>query len=493
MVTRFPDIPQLSGFNAPLRVEADIYDLEVSQGEIPPQLDGTYYRIVCDRQFPSFVQGDIPFNADGMATSFRFKAGHVDYKSRYVRTPRFNAERAARRALFGAYRNPFTDDPSVTGMVRGVANTNLYWHAGKLLALKEDSPPIRIDPDTLETIGEYTYDGALTGQTFTAHPKLDPRTGEMVCFGFAAKGETTPDIVYYEMDRDGRVIHETWFQAPYPSMVHDFAVTQNFVVFPVIPLTSDMERLKTGQPHFGWDPDKDVFLGVLPRKGTGRQVRWYRGSNRFASHIMGAYDDGRYLHIDTPVAQSNYFPWFPDLSGAPYDPERAKGHLSRWTIDTAADPGAGGHGTDGGDDFTETRLTDCSGEFPRMDDRYETLPYHWGVLALNHVPDDERPGMGFRWLGAVDLDRRRTTTRWAGPDSCFYEPLFVPARPDAAEGEGYVMAIVGRYAEMRSDLLILDAQRLDAPPVATVKLPIRLPYGLHGNWLDASELAQRAD
>lgn len=484
MVTRFPDTPPFSGFHAPMRVEADIMDLEVAQGVVPEQLAGTYYRVVVDRQWPPFVENDIPFNGDGMVMSFRFSHGHVDFKSRYVHTPRFLAERAARRALFGGYRNPFTDDPSVAGLRRGLANTNVFWHAGLLYASKEDSPPILIDPDTLATVGEYTFDGALTSQTSTAHPKFDPTTGEMVFFGFAAKGETTPDIAYYEADRDGQVIHEAWFEAPYSSMVHDFAVTQNFVIFPIIPLVSDLDRLRAGGPHYAWDPDREVYLGVLPRKGTAAEVRWYRGSNRFASHIMNAFDDGRHIYIDTPVAETNYFPFFPDLSGAPYDPERVKGYLSRWTIDTVAAESAG---------FGEDRLTDCAGEFPRMDDRFETLPYTWGVLGLYDVPGQQRPGAGFRWVGTIDLNGRTTKAHYVGDDASVGEPIFVPAHDRARPGEGYVLAVVGRHAENRSDLLILDAARIDGPPVATVKLPLRLPYGLHGNWVSETELARRAD
>ncbi|MFD2416737.1 carotenoid oxygenase family protein [Amycolatopsis pigmentata] len=480
--TTFPDEPLFAGFNAPMRVEAEIYDLEVAQGEVPGQLDGTYYRVVADRQWPPRSADDIPFNADGMVMSFRFTGGHVDFRSRYVRTPRFKAEREARRALFGAYRNAYTDDPSVTGMNRTLANTNVFWHAGRLLASKEDGLPFEIDPDTLETVGMHTFDGALTSPTSTAHPKFDPRTGEMVFFGYAAKGEGTPDIVYYEADRNGNLVHETWFQAPYSSMLHDFAVTQNFVIFPIIPLVADADRLRVGQPLFAWDPGKDVYLGVLPRKGRTEDLRWYRASTRFASHILGAYDDGRHIFVDTPVSESNYFPFFPDVSGAPRDPERVKGYLSRWTIDTMGESRT----------FTEERLTDHAGEFPRMDDRFETLPYSWGVLGMYEVPGQRRPGGGFRWIGTVDLAARTTRTHYVGDASTTGEPLFVPAHDEAGPGEGYVMAVVGRHEENRSDLLILDAKRIDVPPVATVKLPIRIPYGLHGNWVTATELRKGA-
>ena len=335
MSVRFPDEPGFQGRFAPVRLEGEIRGVEVTQGEIPASLRGTYYRVGADPAWPPFVERDFYFNADGMVAMFRFENGYCDFKSRYVRTPRFVAEREARRSLFGAYRNPFTDDPSVAGLSRGLANTNVYWHGGRLLASKEDSAPVQIDPDTLDTVGEFSWDGDLSSQTATAHPKVDPRTGELVFFGYMAKGEATRDIAYYEADATGRIVHEAWFEAPYSSMVHDWAVTENFVVFPVIPLTASLERLKAGGPLYVWDGSEDVYLGVVPRKGTA--VRWYRGTNRFASHIMNAYDDGRHIHIDTPVGEKSAFPWFPDITGAPFDPEKASAQLTRWTIDTSAD------------------------------------------------------------------------------------------------------------------------------------------------------------
>ena len=87
------------------------------------------------------------------------------------------------------YRNPTTDDPSVKGLSRGTANTQIFYHHQRLLAMKEDSPPVALNPLTLETVDDYyTFGGGLQGQTFTAHPKIDPHTGELVAFGYEAKG-----------------------------------------------------------------------------------------------------------------------------------------------------------------------------------------------------------------------------------------------------------------------------------------------------------------
>ena len=265
-------------------------------------------------------------------------------------------------------------------------------------------------------------EGDLASRTATAHPKIDPRTGALVFFGYAARGETTPDIAYYEADASGRGVHEAWFEAPYASMIHDWAVTENFVVFPIIPLTSDLERVRDGGPYYVWDGSRDVYLGVVPRRGS--TVRWFRGTNRFASHIMNAFDDGRFVHIDTPVGEKSAFPWFPDISGAPFDPEKASACLSRWTIDTQAAPDGG----DGVTTFAERRLTDCCGEFPRTDDRWATREYRFGVMNLTSVPG-EKPAdglPGFRWLAAIDPETGALKRRFAGHDSTVQEAIFVP-------------------------------------------------------------------
>jgi carotenoid cleavage dioxygenase-like enzyme len=484
MGTKFPDLPIYRGFDAPGRVEADILDLEV-EGEVPTGIDGAFFRVAPDPQWPPRLGDDIYFNGDGMVCQFRFHRGHVDFKSRYARTDKFVVERKARKALFGAYRNPYSDDPAVAGMIRGTANTNVVVHGGRLLALKEDSPAFAMDPGTLESKGYWTADGKISSQTFTAHPKLDPETGEMIAFGYAARGICTPDIAYYVIDKSGKVKREVYIAAPYYCMIHDFAVTRDQVVFPVVPIVGDLESLKAGRVHFNFDPSKEVYLGVLPRDGEAKDVRWFKGHNRFASHIMNAFTDGRRLRIDIPVAKGNMFPFFPDIAGKPFDPVAAQSYLSRWTIDLDAND----------DTFEETRLTDLCGEFPRIDDRYAMAPYRHGYVCVFDMKrpvtrGDGKPvtGMAFNAIGHIDHATGKSEAFYAPPASAFQEPVFVPKRDGAAEGEGWLVGLLNRYDEMRTDLVVLDAERLPDGPIATVRLPMRLRPGLHGNWVPAAQL-----
>ncbi|MGW2572768.1 carotenoid oxygenase family protein [Streptomyces sp. NPDC001537] len=476
---RFPQ-NEFQSFEAPMRAEIDIRGLEVVQGEVPEHLDGGFYRLLGDRQWPSFIENDIfLLNEDGMASCLRISNGRVDFRTRYVKTPRFVAEEQAGRALFGAYRNPLTDDPSVQGVRRGTANVTMLSHAGKFFALKEDSPPVEMDPFTLETIGEYTFGGDFTSEAFTAHPKIDPRTGELVFYGYCAKGPATKDIAYYEADRTGKIIHETWFEAPYTCMVHDIMVTENYVVFPITPLRHEYEWLEKREPAFKYDTGEQVHLGVLPRKGTADQIRWFVGPNQCHGHTVGAYDDGRYIYADNTLSVRSFFPFFPNADGSPFDPEDTKPYMKRWVIDMGSE----------GDTFTERQLLQYPCELPRIDTRFETQPYSFCALNLLDVPGQDRVGGGWQWIATMDVTGKKPTRiRYAGDNCSISEPQFVPAHDGAAEGEGYVLVVVGRHEEMRSEFLILDAQNIDGPPIATVALPMRVRSTGHGFWYGKRQL-----
>ena len=140
-----------------------------------------------------------------------------------MRTAKFELERRARRALFGAYRNPYTDSPEVAGQDNNTANTSMLWHHGRLYALKESGRPYELDPATLHTLGESNFNGQLKGKTFTAHPKLDPETGECIAFAYNSSGQASAEIDLFTLSPQGQFTRRETFTAPYCSMVHDFA------------------------------------------------------------------------------------------------------------------------------------------------------------------------------------------------------------------------------------------------------------------------------
>ncbi len=487
----FPDVPRFQDWMRPTRIEGDIFDLEIVQGSVPRELRGRYYSMAADTQFSPRLGDDVFFNGDGMIRMFTIADGHVDFRSRYVMTEKLRAERAARRSLFGAYRNPFTDDPSVAGVNRTNANTAFVFHGGELMALKEDSRPIAIDPITLETKGEWTFDGDLASLTFTAHPKIDQRTGELFFFGYEAKGLLTRDVAYNIAGPDGRITHEAWLLAPYVGFMHDFVVTDDYVIFPVFPATADLAHLQAGGPHWRWDPKRDTYLGVMPRNGAAADLRWFTGPPRYGYHFFNASNDGTAITIEGCLGEAITAPFlYPDTCGNPIDPRKAITRITRWTLDFDK-PEAG---------FDERILHSSFTDFPVVDPRTQTTRQRVGFAATLHAhdgeidldtPDDNIRAMGLNAVVRYDFVEDREVSRFVpGPDSSIQEPMFIPRSPDAPEGDGWLIMLVNRWNTMLNDLVIVDTADLAAGPVATASLPMRLPSGVHTLWVDEAELTK---
>lgn len=451
--------PYLAGNFAPVASEDD-FDLEIT-GEIPKGLHGAFYR---NGPNPQFDPGSDYhwFGGDGMIHGFYVENGKVSYRNRYVRTNKYNQENAAGRRLFGTFGNPMTTDPSVVGQDSGVANTNIVWHAGKLLALEEGHMPTELDPVSLDTRGYATdYQGKVT-----AHPKIDPETGEMVWFAYSAGAMPFATTCSYGVtDATGRVVRRDDFEAPYASMVHDFLVTRNYALFPILPLTGSMQRAMTGLPAYAWEPEKGAYVGVMARNAGVETLRWYQTEACYVFHPMNAWEDGDLIHAE--VMEYPTAPLFPKADGSPLP--NAAARLVRWTFDLKGNSNA----------IKRTQLDDLAGEFPRLDERRAGLSYRHGYFAGNK----KKPGaVLFDCLAHIDLKTGVRSEYDFNAGDAPGEPVFVPRSPDAPEGDGWLVALVYRAAEDRTDFVVFDAQNVKAGPVGTARMPRRVPFGFHGNW-----------
>ncbi len=454
--------PYLAGNYAPVADEADV-EMTVS-GELPRGLAGALYRNGPNPQFAP--RGDYHwFGGDGMIHGFFLEGGKAHYRNRYVRTNKWRVENAAGRSLFGTFGNPMTTDPSVLGQDSGVANTNILWHAGKLMALEEGHMPTEIDPISLETRG---YVEAYRGRV-TAHPKIDPVNGEMTWFAYSS-GEMplNATVSYGVTSATGQVLRRDDFEAPYSSMVHDFLVTDRHALFPILPLTGSLERAMRGAPPYAWEPDKGAFIGVMARDAGVDTLRWFQTEACYVFHPMNAWEEGSKIFAD--VMEYPRAPLFPDADGT--RAANAPARLVRWTIDLAGDSDA----------IKREPLDDLAGEFPRFDERRAGLSYRHGWFAAN----TGRPGdLHFDAIAHVDLGSGKRAVYELPLGDATGEPVFVPRSADAAEGDGWLLAVAYRGAEDRSDLLVFDAGDVTAGPVAAVHAPRRVPFGFHGNWRSA--------
>jgi carotenoid cleavage dioxygenase len=481
---------QTSDFFAPQAFEADVTDCQI-EGVVPESLNGAFVRVGGDWAFPPKHADDSIFSQDGYVSRFRFRNGRVDYRGRWIETERYRNNRAAGRQLYGYYRNPYDCEPEVAHIDQPwrntVANTSIEAHAGRLFALKEDAPPTEIDPVTLATRGLYDFGGRYLSQTFTAHPKIDPVTGELIAYGYEATGLASDDLFLYVIDRDGQVTRETRLKVPYVSMIHDIAITERHVIFPVFGYVTNLERLKAGKIHWTWDRNAPTYFGIIPRDGDAGDMRWFKGPNRAIVHTFNAWTEGDKVILDAPIFDCNPFPFFPFADGSKWDPIKSQSLIRRMTFDLGSKD----------DSYREEIL------FPgrpvvdlgRIDERLMGRRTRFAYTSFNDDSkpiDRDRVGAGARRMtnsyGVFDMIDGTMKSFFAGPTHSLQEVTFVPRHADAEEGDGWLIGTASNYAEMRTELVIADAQRPQDGAVGRVILPFRSNVQVHGRFYSDAQI-----
>ena len=447
MATALEDIPvHHRGNGRPVTEELTLADLKVT-GSIPAELDGRYVRAGAN---PLSGTSDHPFMGDGMMHGVRLRGGQAKwYHNRYVQTP------------FIAKPDLNIMDPAVlTDMTASKANTHVVGHAGKILALEEGHFPYVLDGN-LDTVGPTDFDGVLKG-SFTAHPKICPVTGEMLAFGYSA---FEPYLRYLRVSADGKLVQTENITVGGPTMMHDFNITRNHVIFMDLPAVFDMQAAMKGDMPIRWSDDYPSRLGVMPRGGTDADVTWYDINPCYVFHPMNSYEEGDKIILD--VARFPYI-WRDSAMDFP-DPV-----LWRWTIDTTTGK------------VHEEQVDDRPGEFPRVADSVIGLKHRYGYEMRGAegglVSDPTTTSGGIR---KYDREAGTHSDIDFGIGRQGGEPVFAPSADPKSEDDGYLMTYVYDASTDASELVIMDAQSMDNIPVATVHLP-RIPSGFHGSWIPAS-------
>lgn len=436
--------PFLTGNYGPVPDELTVTDLEVD-GRVPAELRGRYLRIGPNPYSPP--QGPYHwFLGDGMVHGVELRDGRATwYRNRWVRTDEI-ARRMGEPPVEGP-KPPLYDS----------SNTNVVGHAGRILALTEGSIPYELSP-TLGTLRRTDFGGPLPGG-LTAHPKIDPVTGELHAFTYWF---AEPYCIYHVVDAAGRLVRTEPITIPRAVMMHDFAVTREHVVFFDLPVVFDLNV----QPFpFRWDTEHTPRVGVMPRAGGDADVEWFEVDRCYVYHPMNAYEDGERIVVDVPK-HPTMFESAAELVEGPTS--GGPPSLHRWTIDRAAGK------------VTDELVDDRGQEFPRVNESVLMSRHRYGYAA--RISNNVDAFDSAEYL-KHDFDRGTTEVHDFGAGHHPSEMVFVPAAGATGEDDGYLMGYVYDATTDRSDLVILDAHDFGAPPVATVHLPRRVPYGFHGNWV----------
>ena len=451
--------PYLSGNFAPVDTELSKMRLPID-GSVPHELRGTLLR-----NGPNPIAADPAeyhwFLGDGMLHAIELRDGEARYRNRWVRTD-------VASDLLG--EDPIAAQPAEVNPTHGIANTSIVSHAGSILALCEAYLPTAFDTN-LKTIGRYDFDGALQSP-MTAHPKIDPVTGEMLFFGYDAFGP--PYLRFHVADRRGELVRSTDIEIPGPAMMHDFAITEHHVVFFDAPALFDLSGFLRGGPMIRWEPELGTRIGVMRRDGDGSDLRWAEIEPCYVFHFLNAWSDGSTLVLDGCRLPRLDIGLDPDADATTDD----RGYLTRFSVDLATDRA------------TTTQLTDLRGDFPRIDDRAAGREHHVGYLATTvdeRAADDpgaSNPEEGaFDSVTRIDLADGTTRSHRFGRGRTCGEPVFAPDPSRDAQDGGWLLTWVYDAATDLTELVVLDAEDIESAPVATVHTGRRVPFGFHGSWI----------
>jgi len=434
----------LSDNYAPVLEERESMSLNVV-GQLPRALNGVYARNGSNGQDTEHW-----FLGHGMLHGIRLRDGQAQwYRNRYTQT---------------VLRDAGIDELTPTDPVSSYSNVSVVYHAGRLLTLGEIGLPYQVRPDDLSTVGVYDFDGLLNG-SMTAHPKIDPVNGHMLFFGYSF---AAPFLTFYEADATGRLVRSENITLPSSVMIHDFAITDDYVLFYDLPVAFDLELAVGGSTFpYGWDSEHIPRIGVMPRSGGDADIVWFEVENGFIFHTMNAYQNPANtrqitLHasrIDAPFwDQGNQ-----DISKPSFLTEY------QFDLDTLQ--------------VSETRINDIPLDFGQLNKALTGKDYRYGY----GLDFSERTGPG-------GLPRARAVIRHDHQTGSFDrhtpgeglqlgEALFVPEPGMSGELDGWLLCVAFNEARNQSDLVVIDARDFSGEPVARVELPYRIPFGFHGIWV----------
>src|SRR5215467_8716146 len=292
------------GIEAAFPAEFEEFDcpLECVEGKIPEFVRGSYYLNGPGR----FKLNDLSYrhwlDGDGMVSRLRFDAEGVHFRNRYVLSRKLVEEQSAGKPLFRTFGTSFANSRlnRVNNGLESPVNVSVYPFGNRLLAFGEQGLPWELDPDTLETIGQFTFNGRLNDASpFAAHPKIDPATGTMFNFGIFFSNEN-PRLYFYCLGPEG-LRYRKAVPLPYPCSVHDFSLSEHYAIFYLSPYLLDIKAFQqdgqTVMDSLHWEPERGSNLLLLDRS-NGEVVASLPIGNHYCLHLINSFEQNGCIYVD---------------------------------------------------------------------------------------------------------------------------------------------------------------------------------------------------
>ncbi|NNA76493.1 apocarotenoid-15,15'-oxygenase [Pseudomonas lactis] len=474
------DNPNLLGGFAPVDKELVVDQFEII-GRVPEDLNGMYVR---NGPVPRFApEGKYHwYDGDGMLQAVRFERGHVQFRNRWVRTEGWYKEDAVGRNLYAGLKARMPDGKLPDDAMKNTSNTDVKFHNGKLLSMWYRGGAIYLnDPLTLETLGTLTPDPRLAGLQISAHSRIDERTGEFIFFAY---GNRHPYMHYGVIGADGELKTFMPVELPGARLPHDMGITENYSILHDFPLVNNAEALKVGRYSLEFHPEWPSRFAIIPRNGSVEQIRWFEASARYMLHVVNAWEEvnaqgqTEVVMLGTPYAMPKQLDGSLDVKRLLFTigTQSMDQELYQWRFNL--DTGETREGVV--DDVFNT-------EFPMINARYQGYKnrYCYNVL-MGKMRTVEQPR--FSGLVKYDLQTGSSVAYNPGEGFWFSEAPYAERDNASAEDDGYIVGFVWNGQEERSEVWVLDAQKLADGPLARIILPQRVPHGFHGTWVRDAQL-----
>lgn len=477
---------QIAGNFAPVPEQDVKHNLPVT-GCIPDCINGVYVRNGANPLFEP-VAGHHLFDGDGMVHAVTIAGNSVSYSCKLTETHRLIQERELGRPVFpkaigelhghsGVARLALFYARSLLGLIdhskgMGVANAGLIFFNHRLLAMSEDDLPyqIKITPaNDIETVGRYDFSKQLMS-TMIAHPKLDPVTGEMFALSYDVVHK--PYLKYFKFSKQGEKSPDVEIPLPVPTMMHDFAITENFVVVPDQQVVFKLQEMIKGGSPVIYDKDKMSRFGILPKDAKNSDdMVWVESPETFCFHLWNAWEEPESDEI--VVIGSCMTP--PDSIFNECD-ENLKSVLSEIRINLKTRKSTKRSILQESDQVNlEAGMVNREKLGRKTRFAYLAIAEPWPKVS------------GF---AKVDLTTGEIKKFCYGGERYGGEPFFLPSGNSEREDDGYILAFVHDEKTWKSELQIVNAMTMEME--ASVKLPSRVPYGFHGTFVSSKDLAQQA-
>ena len=442
-------------------------------GKIPEGLRGTLYRNGPGRLERGGERVGHWFDGDGAILAIQFGEG-VTAAYRYVQTQGYQEEAAANRFLFPNYGmtapgpvwNNWLKD------VKNAANTSVLAVPDKLLALWEGGNPHALDRQTLQTRGT-ELSGLEPGDPFSAHPKVDPKTGEIFNFGVVPGINATLKI--YALDRTGKIIKTGSIALEGLPLVHDFVMAGQYLVFFVPPVRVKLLPVALGMSSYSeamaWKPELGTQILVVDRNtlslvSRGEAPPWYQW------HFANGYIDTE-GNIVTQIARFQDFQTNQNLKEVATGKMETPARASLWQVRLHPQTGKV---------IENEEVLARSCEFPVVPPHQVGQPWRYTYIAIHRQEQD----VGKELLNAIARYDRQTGELSVADmgENCYpTEPIFVPETPHS--DRGWVLTVVYDGNTDTSEVQVYRSD-LASEPICRLELPSVVPPGFHGTWAEAA-------